>query len=91
LETGQDQIRGLGYARLLTDEEAAEIKETRPDLASLICSFCEKSREQIPHLFEGRGVTDPNTGAVIAPVYICDECVALCADALTQESPGAQP
>jgi hypothetical protein len=58
---------------------------TPPDLASLICSFCGKSREQVPKLFAGRGVSDPSTGAVIAPVYICNECVVLCADTLAEE------
>jgi hypothetical protein len=48
-------------------------------------TILSKSREQVPHLFSGRGVTDPNTGAVIGPVYICDECVARCAAALAQD------
>jgi hypothetical protein len=85
LEAGQEQLPGLAYARVLTDEEAAQSKTTPPDLASLICSFCWRSREQVPHLFSGRGVTDPNTGAVIAPVYICDECVTLGAASLAQD------
>jgi hypothetical protein len=59
LEAGQEQLPGLAYARVLTDEEA--------------------------HLFSGRGVTDPNTGAVIGPVYICDECITLCAASLAQD------
>jgi hypothetical protein len=70
---------------VLTDEEAAQVEMTPPDLASLICPFCWKSREQVPHLFSRCGVTDPNTGAVIRPVYICDECVARCAAALAQD------
>jgi hypothetical protein len=85
LEAREDQTPGLSYARVLTDEEAAQVEMTPPDLASLICSFCWKSREQVPHLFSGRGVTDPNTGAVIRPVYICDECVTRCAAALAQD------
>jgi hypothetical protein len=32
-------------------------------------------------------MTDPNTGAVIGPVYICDECVTLCAASLAQDRP----
>jgi hypothetical protein len=87
LTARQDQAPGLSYARVLTDEEAAQVEITPPDLASLICSFCWKSREQVPHLFSGRGVTDPNTGAVIGPVYICDECVTLCAASLAQDRP----
>jgi hypothetical protein len=85
LEPRQDQARGLSYARVLTDDEAAQVEITPPDLASLICSFCWKSREQVRHLFSGRGVTDPNTGAVIRPVDICDECVTRCAATLAQD------
>lgn len=84
MEANQDQARGLSYARALTDEEAAQVPITPPDLASIICSFCGRSREQVPHVFEGRGVTDPNTSAVAGPVYICDECVTLCARALAE-------
>jgi len=72
------------YARLAAADDPT-VQPTPPDLASLICSFCGKSREQVPKLFTGRGVSDPSTGVVIAPVYICNECVALCADTLADE------
>ena len=83
---GSDQPGGYAYAYVLTDEEAAKVKETPPDLASLVCSFCGKSREQVPKLFSGRGVRDPGTGAIIAPVYICNECVAACTEVLAERS-----
>jgi hypothetical protein len=50
---GSDQPDGYAYAYVLTDEEAAKVKETPPDLASLVCSFCGRSREQVPRLFSG--------------------------------------
>jgi hypothetical protein len=89
LTAGRDQAPGLAYARVLTDEEAAQTKETPPDLASLICSFCGKSRARVPHLFSGCGVPDPDTG-VSVPVYICGECVTLCANALADENPSSR-
>lgn len=82
--------RGWAYAYALTEEEAAEIAKPRPDLTALACSFCGESREEVSDLFSGRGVRDPSTGAII-PVYICDECVSLCADSLAQEARGPQP
>jgi hypothetical protein len=86
-----DQPDGYAYAYVLTDEEAAKVKETSPDLASLVCSFCGRSREQVPRLFSGRGVRDPDTGAIIAPVYICNGCVAACAEVLAERSTKARP
>jgi hypothetical protein len=88
---GSDQSDGYAYAYVLTDEEAAKVKETPPDLASLVCSFCGRSREKVPRLFSGRGVRDPDTGAIIAPVYICNECVAACAEVLAERSTKAPP
>ena len=88
---GSDQPGGDAYAYALTDEEAATIKETPPGLASLVCSFCGKSREQVPTLFAGRGVRGPSSGAIVAPVYVCNECVAACAQVLAERSTNAPP
>ena len=41
------------------------------------CSFCRKAQEQVRKLIAGQGV------------YICDECVALCAEIATEQSPSA--
>ena len=41
------------------------------------CSFCRKTQEQVRKLIAGQGV------------YICDECVALCAEITTEQSPTA--
>lgn len=41
--------------------------------SSLHCSFCEKSQDEVRKLIAGPGV------------YICDECIELCTDILTEE------
>ncbi len=41
--------------------------------SSLFCSFCEKSQDEVRKLIAGPGV------------YICDECIDLCNDILTEE------
>jgi ribosomal protein L37AE/L43A len=38
------------------------------------CSFCRKTQEQVRKLIAGQGV------------YICDECVALCAEIATEHN-----
>ena len=58
--------------------EHATARRRDPDPAASICSFCGKGRPQVQALFAG-----PN-------VYICSECVALCADAVAgDDDPGA--
>jgi ATP-dependent Clp protease ATP-binding subunit ClpX len=44
------------------------------------CSFCGRSQSQVERLIAG-----PDH------VFVCDECVALCVDILTQEAPPAVP
>jgi ATP-dependent Clp protease ATP-binding subunit ClpX len=46
---------------------------------NLICSFCGKTQEEVRKLVAGPGV------------YICDECVDLCNDILTEELDEASP
>ncbi len=41
------------------------------------CSFCRKTQEQVRKLIAGQGV------------YICDECIALCAEIVVDPSPSA--
>lgn len=48
-------------------------KEGSRSLGKLSCSFCGKSQEEVKKLVAGPGV------------YICDECVDLCNDILTEE------
>jgi hypothetical protein len=87
VEEGTDQPRDHAYvyalvddeAYLQTDEAAAKIEEPPLDLASIFCSFCGKSEERVAAIFASqRPVRDPNTGASIARVYICNECIAVC-------------
>jgi hypothetical protein len=52
VEAGSEP-RGVAYAYALTEEEAAKVAKPRPDLDALVCSFCGKSREEVPHLFTG--------------------------------------
>jgi hypothetical protein len=49
------------------------------DLGSLSCSFCGKTQGQAAKLFAGSGI------------YICDECVIACADALAEQTRGTPP
>ena len=42
------------------------------------CSFCNKTQSQVRKLIAGP-----------AGVYICDECIDICADILEEELPGA--
>jgi len=46
---------------------------------SLICSFCSKTQDEVKKLVAGPGV------------YICDECVDLCNDILTEELDESAP
>lgn len=46
----------------------------------IACSFCGKPQEQVSRLIAG-----PNG------VYICDQCVALCNEILTDEGIAPQP
>jgi ATP-dependent Clp protease ATP-binding subunit ClpX len=48
-------------------------KETRSSSSHLVCSFCGKNQDEVRKLVAGPGV------------YICDECVELCNDILTEE------
>lgn len=48
---------------------------TSPDShrVQLLCSFCGKSHTEVERLIAGRGV------------YICNECIELCAEILVEE------
>lgn len=48
-------------------------RESTKNSQNLICSFCGKTQEEVRKLVAGPGV------------YICDECVDLCNDILTEE------
>ena len=63
-------------ARLIaTDDTGAKSKPKKHDIAKiLICSFCKKSQYDVKKLIAGP-----------LQVFICDECVGLCNQILTEE------
>jgi hypothetical protein len=83
-----DQPRA--FAKVATDDQAITQLDAS-ELASLRCSFCGKSREEVPTLIAGQGIIDPSTGAVIGPVYICNECITICAEMLAEQPPSRPP
>jgi hypothetical protein len=99
VEEGSDQPRGDAFVYALKDEEAylqtdedekPEIAEPSPDPAWHKCWFCWKFDRHV--LWAAKyPVRDPNTFAVIAEVFICDECVARFAESPAQETPEAPP
>jgi hypothetical protein len=66
----------LAYVDSCLDKDFGEQWETQPyeeDQALIRCSFC--------------GKTEPEVDKIIAgpDVFICNECIVICADALTKE------
>ena len=60
----------------MTNTEIPESDTPEADAEQVACSFCGKSQKQVKKLIAGPGT------------YICDECVALCAEIITDESDG---
>jgi hypothetical protein len=86
---GSDEPDGYAYAYVLTDEERRRSREPVLTLPARLFVL-RRSREQVPRLFSGRGVRS-DTGAILAPVYICNQCVAACAEVLAERSTKAPP
>jgi hypothetical protein len=64
--------------------------DVEPDHA-LSCSFCGKSQHEVRRLIEGGCRTRPVSRHVSPCVFICDECVAFCAQIVTEAAvPGSQ-
>ena len=99
MEEGSDPPGGGAYVYALREEEAylqtdedekAEVIEEPPDPAWHKCWFCWRTDRQ--RLWAAKyPVRDPNTFAVIAHVFICDECIARFAESRAQESPEGPP
>jgi len=53
-------------------------------VAALRCSFCGKRRDQVKGWVAGGGAGRPRVG-------ICDECVALCTEILSESGPPEAP
>ena len=49
----------------------------------LTCSFCGKSQDEVKKLIAGHSLHDADGKE--QPVYICDECIALCDDVIKEE------
>jgi hypothetical protein len=68
-----------------SEDAASAIRPARPDATHhmsrmathelIFCSFCDKSKDEVRSLIEG-GCRNP---ALSQCVFICDECVAFCA------------
>ena len=98
MEEGSDQPRGDAYVSALSDEEAylqadqdekpEIIAEPPPDPAWVKCSFCRSTDRRV--LFGAEyPVRNPDTFAVVAQIFICDQCVANFAESLAQGSGGS--
>ena len=68
--------KSIAIAKVVAPEQAVMIKAEPADLGPLSCSFCGKTQGQVAKLFAGPGV------------YICDECIIACAEALAEQAPG---
>jgi hypothetical protein len=71
--------QSIAIAKVVAPEQSAMIKAEPADLGPLSCSFCGKTQGQVAKLFVGPGV------------YICDECIIACAEALAEQAPGTPP
>ena len=67
-KTGESYTAALRHFREHVEEEAV----TSPKTPSGNCSFCGKANSDVKKLIAGPGV------------YICDQCVALCAEILAE-------
>ena len=96
MEQGSDQPSSGAYVYALrdeavylhTDEDAKPeiIAEPPPDPAWFKCWFCRRTDRRV--LFGADDpVRDPNTFAVLAQIFICDECVTNFAESLAQGPP----
>jgi len=75
-DTGDGTNRGSGSGQG-TRGGGRRAKGGGPGSGSYRCSFCRKTQEQVRKLIAGQGV------------FICDECIALCAEIAVDPSPSA--
>ncbi len=59
---------------------------------NLVCSFCNKTQNEVRKLIAGRTLSfdGDETGTYAQTVFICDECVELCAKIIAEESGNPQ-
>ena len=82
-KTGESYATAYRHLRAPTTEESPMTNTEIPgsdapeaEVELFACSFCGKSQKQVKKLIAGPGT------------YICDECVALCAEIISDESEG---
>jgi hypothetical protein len=67
--------RDYGFSSWRSLKDHVEHLQSDPAAVQLACSFCGKSQHEVRTLIEG-GCRRPATSPC---VFICDECVTLCA------------
>lgn len=71
----------LAYVkRELHEVETHLHEESRGDRAHVQCSFCGKNRDAVRQVVSGPGIIPP---------FICNECVALCAEIMAESETGS--
>ena len=79
--TGESYSTSLQHLRARKTEDTSMTTETdRTDFVTLNCSFCGKGQKDVKKLIAGP-----------AEVCICDECVELCTDIISEEVEEAAP
>ena len=57
----------------------------RQDKKNLVCSFCNKTQNEVRKLIAGRTLSFGENNEYNQTVFICDECVDLCAKIIAEE------
>lgn len=58
----------------------------KKDKNTLVCSFCNKTQNEVKKLIAGRTLSFGDEGKNAQTVFICDECVELCAKIIADEA-----
>jgi hypothetical protein len=67
--------RDYGFSSWRSLKDHVDHLQSDPPAEQLSCSFCGKSQHEVRTLIEGGCRRPPTSGCV----FICDECVTLCA------------
>jgi hypothetical protein len=65
-------LNAVGRAALTGIDEPASAVDADDYASAVVCSFCGKNQDEVRKLIAGKGV------------FICDECVGLCHDAVQE-------
>lgn len=77
--TGESYSTSLRHLRARKTEESPMTDTATPETEIFDCSFCGKSQKDVKKLICGPGS------------YICDECVDLCAEIISEETEWSKP